>query len=72
MAMPPQTASLLTKVAMGDLLLGVVLAVVGLTAGPGFLVVAGIALAVCGAGMVGLVRSQRAEPEGPISGGPIT
>ena len=72
MAMPPQIASLLSKVALSDVGLGLVLALVGLLVGPGFLIVVGLALVACGGGMLALVRSQRTEPEGPIGGGPIS
>ena len=67
MAIPAQTATLLQRVAVFDLVVGVALAVYGATGGTSVLVLLGVVLAVTGVGTFAFARSQRPEPGGPIS-----
>lgn len=68
MALPPQTVTVLQRTALFDLVAGIALAAYGAASGASALVLAGVALAVVGAGMFGWARSQRPRPDGPISG----
>ncbi len=71
MALPAQTADLLQKVALLDVVLGLGLLVYGSAGDEVGLIFGGVGLAVMGALMFLWARSQRPRPDGPIEGGPI-
>lgn len=67
MAIPPQSAAILQKAALLDLVLGVAMAAYGLVADSPLFLVLGAAVGVAGLGMLTVIRAQRADPDGPIS-----
>ncbi|CAN5533952.1 hypothetical protein BH10ACT1_BH10ACT1_26610 [soil metagenome] len=67
MAIPQQTATMLQRVALFDLVAGVGLVVYGATGGTSVITLLGTLLAVAGLGTFFFARSQRSGPDGPIS-----
>ena len=62
-SIPAQSAKILGLVALGDLVVGVVLSVLGLSQDNQVLAIVGVVLLISGGGMLALVTLLRNKPE---------
>ncbi|QXC60154.1 hypothetical protein KSP35_17605 [Aquihabitans sp. G128] len=69
MALPQQTVTVLQRTALFDVVAGVAIAAYGASSSSSSLTILGVALAVVGAAMFLWARSQRPQPQGPLSDG---